>query len=150
MSFFPKNLKYLRKKFDISQEQLGFQVEKRQTTIGNWENKVSEPNINELVQISNFFGISLDYLILIDLEQGKVITEQDVLNFKEKGKVIGKPIGKVMGQNPPISEVQNKTSILNDPQEENMLWAVLQTLRQMDIKLDGVRDSVDSIASKKA
>ena len=42
-------------------------VKKGQTTIGNWENGKSEPSIDELLTISNYFDISTDILLKVDL-----------------------------------------------------------------------------------
>jgi transcriptional regulator with XRE-family HTH domain len=38
MNNFPKNLNYLPKLNDITQQQLAEQIKKANTTIGNWEN----------------------------------------------------------------------------------------------------------------
>jgi transcriptional regulator with XRE-family HTH domain len=52
-------------------------MSKGQTTIGNWENGVSEPNVEELLLLSNYFGTPVDILLKVDLsltnwEIGKV------------------------------------------------------------------------------
>lgn len=33
-----------------------------QTTYSNYENGISEPNIKKLIEIADFYGVSLDYL----------------------------------------------------------------------------------------
>jgi transcriptional regulator with XRE-family HTH domain len=44
----------------------------REKTWSNYENGVSEPGIEGLIQISNFFGVTLDALIVEDLnDDGK-------------------------------------------------------------------------------
>ena len=32
-------------------------------TIMNWENQIYEPNIKQLIQIANYFDVSIDYLL---------------------------------------------------------------------------------------
>ena len=68
MNFFPKNLRYLRRKLGQNQAQLSNLVNKKQNTIGNWENAVSEPGIRELSIIAKYFGVSLETLVSVDLE----------------------------------------------------------------------------------
>jgi transcriptional regulator with XRE-family HTH domain len=70
MNNFAKNLQFLRKKNSITQQQLADRLKKGNTTIGNWENGLSEPKIEELIILSNIFGISLQDLI--ETELGKI------------------------------------------------------------------------------
>ncbi len=67
MHFLGKNLRYLRKQTSKTQSEIASLIQKGQTTIGNWENGISEPNLNELLIISNFFDIRLDDLLKTDL-----------------------------------------------------------------------------------
>lgn len=62
-----KNIRFLRKQFPVTQSKLASLIGKGQTTIGNWENGISEPSIEELLILSNYFDISLDLLIKVDL-----------------------------------------------------------------------------------
>ncbi|MHA4807739.1 helix-turn-helix domain-containing protein [Flavitalea flava] len=74
MQFLGKNIKYLRKNLSENQSTIGSLVKKGQTTIGNWENGISEPNVEELLILSNYFDISLDVLIKVDLAQTTWLT----------------------------------------------------------------------------
>lgn len=69
MHYLGKNLRYLRKQMSKTQSEIASLIKKGQTTIGNWENGISEPNLDELLIISNFFDISLDILIKVDLAE---------------------------------------------------------------------------------
>jgi DNA-binding XRE family transcriptional regulator len=149
MNFLSKNLKYLRKRFAVSQEQLGLQVEKRQTTIGNWENEVSEPNVKELIVITNYFGLSLDDLILSDLEKSNLITEEVISLFKRNGNLKGNRIGNPIGKKPTNYEPANTGLSTANEGQETLLFAVLNTLRQMDGKIDTVRAGVEELKKKK-
>lgn len=60
-------MRYIRKQLSKTQSELASLLKKGQTTIGNWENGVSEPNLEELIVLSNYFDISLDTLIKTDL-----------------------------------------------------------------------------------
>ena len=67
MHYLGKNMRYLRKQLSKTQSEIASLIKKGQTTIGNWENGISEPNLDELLIISNFFDIPLDTLVKIDL-----------------------------------------------------------------------------------
>jgi len=69
MHFLGKNLRHLRKQTSKTQSEIASLIQKGQTTIGNWENGISEPNLNELLIISNYFDIPVDRLLKIDLSE---------------------------------------------------------------------------------
>lgn len=69
MHYLGKNMRYLRKQLSKTQSEIASLIKKGQTTIGNWENGISEPNLDELLIISNFFDIPLDTLIKVDLAE---------------------------------------------------------------------------------
>lgn len=58
---FSNNLRYLRKKFNLSQEDLANKLGyKSFTTIQKWESGVSEPSVSVVKQIAELFGVSMD------------------------------------------------------------------------------------------
>jgi len=72
MHYLGKNLRYLRKQMSKTQSEIASLIKKGQTTIGNWENGISEPNLDELLVISNFFDTPLDALIKVDLAESNM------------------------------------------------------------------------------
>ena len=80
MHFLGKNLRYLRKQLSKTQSEIASLIKKGQTTIGNWENGISEPSIEELLIISNFFDIPLDILIKVDLSETNAGHRQGALH----------------------------------------------------------------------
>lgn len=77
MHFLGKNIRHLRRQFGKTQTELAAMIGKRQTTIGNWENSISEPSIEELLLLSKYFNTSLDIMIKIDLGQTNWQSEKD-------------------------------------------------------------------------
>lgn len=58
---FSNNLRYLRKKFNMSQEDLANKLGyKSFTTIQKWESGVSEPSVSTVKQIAQIFSVSMD------------------------------------------------------------------------------------------
>ena len=65
---FPKNLRYLRKKSGLKQDDMLDFLRITRSTWSNYEIGFSNPKLPEVVNISKFFGVSLDDLVLQDLE----------------------------------------------------------------------------------
>lgn len=75
--FFGNNLKYLRKKLDLNQSKVASLVDKGDTTIGNWEKGISEPNFSELNILSQFFCVSVNDLLNTDLTNTQLIQKKE-------------------------------------------------------------------------
>lgn len=59
-----ENLRYYRKKFGFSQDQIAERLGyKSFTTIQKWEMGVSEPSLEKINTLANLFGVSIDHLI---------------------------------------------------------------------------------------
>lgn len=69
MEYFAKNLKLLRKLKDISQEEMSHQLGFSRTGWNNYENSRSKPGLEDLIKISNYFGIYESQLLHIDLPE---------------------------------------------------------------------------------
>ncbi|MBS1601985.1 MAG: helix-turn-helix transcriptional regulator [Bacteroidetes bacterium] len=69
-------MRYLRKQSSKTQSEIAALIKKGQTTVGNWENGISEPNLEELLIISNYFDIPLDTLLKVDLSEVNVYQRQ--------------------------------------------------------------------------
>src|SRR6516165_2297598 len=68
MNLFSKNLRYLRKKGNHNQDEIALLFNKQPNTIGNWENRKSEPGLAELLRLAEFFKVSAEDLLQKDLE----------------------------------------------------------------------------------
>lgn len=67
--YFSKNIKFLRKRRNRTQDELAFALKMKRPTLSGYENGVAEPGIAALTALSKYFGIAVDTLIKIDLEQ---------------------------------------------------------------------------------
>lgn len=67
--YLPKNIRYLRKKFDLSQDDLAAKLGyKSYTTIQKWESGVSEPPFKALAAMSKLFGCDMNEMANENLE----------------------------------------------------------------------------------
>ena len=64
---FGENLTFLRKSRGLSQEQLAEELDLTRQTISKWELNQSLPDLDFLLQLSDFFQVSTDDLIKKDL-----------------------------------------------------------------------------------
>lgn len=69
---FSNNLRYLRKKYDMSQEDLANKLGyKSFTTIQKWESGVSEPSVSMVKKIAELFGVTMDQITNDDLSDAE-------------------------------------------------------------------------------
>ncbi|MDY6065300.1 MAG: XRE family transcriptional regulator [Finegoldia sp.] len=64
-------IRELRKRNNMSQQELGKKLNVGKTTISNYETGYSEPDSNTLTKIANIFDVSVDYLLGIDSNPNK-------------------------------------------------------------------------------
>ena len=60
---FKERLKELRIEKNISQSELGKLVHMSKMAISHWESGHSEPSIKQLIVLSKYFDVTVDYLI---------------------------------------------------------------------------------------
>lgn len=60
---FAKNLRLLRKQENLKQSELAEKLSTTQRKISYWENGKYEPDINDLISLSEIFNVSIDDLI---------------------------------------------------------------------------------------
>jgi transcriptional regulator with XRE-family HTH domain len=82
-----KNLKYLRKKNGLTQASIRSRLGFTRSTWSNYETGVTNPSIDDLINFSRFFGVTLDELILRDLEANDPQPQKSI-----KKKTTGKPV----------------------------------------------------------
>lgn len=63
MNKFKERLKELRKEKNITQKKLAKELNISDDCVYNWESGRSEPSIIDLINLSNYFNVSIDYLV---------------------------------------------------------------------------------------
>ena len=56
-------IRILRKQFGLTQEELGKKMGVIKQTVSSWENNISEPNSEILLNMASVFDVSVDYLL---------------------------------------------------------------------------------------
>lgn len=78
MNYLAANISYLRKATGLSQAQVGAGVDAPRNTISNWETGYTEPQIEKIILLSQFFDVTVDQLLNVDLasKEYKANTQQ--------------------------------------------------------------------------
>ena len=62
-----QNIKNLRERKGLTQQELAVRVDVAQATVANWESGRREPDINILIRIAKLFNVTLDELVMKEL-----------------------------------------------------------------------------------
>ena len=67
---FHERLKELRETKGISQMELAKNLKMSQSAIAKWEKEKTEPTASAIILLSQYFGVSSDYLLGLENEDG--------------------------------------------------------------------------------
>jgi len=67
--YFSSNIKFLRKRRKKTQDDLAFALQMKRSTLSGYENNIAEPGISSLLRFSKYFGIAVDTLISVNLQE---------------------------------------------------------------------------------
>lgn len=77
-----QKLKTLLKENSMTQEDLAERLDVSRQAVGKWVNDKGIPEVGKLVQISNLFGVSTDYLLKEEYEEKNISEEKSVSEEK--------------------------------------------------------------------
>lgn len=73
-----ENIKFLRNAKKLSQEALSKELDIKRSTLSGYENNSSEPSIDMLIKLSNYFHVTVDQLIRKDLTNSNFSEDLDL------------------------------------------------------------------------
>ena len=89
------NLKYIRKKEGLSQEELAEKIEVSRQSVAKWESGETLPDIVKCRELANLFGTTIDNLINYSFEEEKLIENDTdgkfvfgIVKVGERGQVV--------------------------------------------------------------
>lgn len=83
-TFFDSNVRLLRKRKNLTQEDLAREVNTTRSTINNYENGIA-PSLENLLALSDHFGISMDTLFRVDMSK---LTQFQLLQLERQDHYI--------------------------------------------------------------
>lgn len=99
---FAKNLKELRKKYDLKQVELAKSTGISKSVLSYYESEKSEPTLSSLIKLSEAFGITIDELVSGDFtntdfinEEIKILEEVKFSNDKHKDETVLSDLNKL-------------------------------------------------------
>jgi transcriptional regulator with XRE-family HTH domain len=112
MSYFSKNLKFLREQRKLSQNKLAELSDVNQTTIARWESEEISPSLDNIYDVANVLNVSIADLTGRDLtNEQPVFDELELLFSKNK-------------------------DILTDDDKETIKFVIEKAKRKVDEQLD--------------
>lgn len=94
MGNFADNLRELRKKMELTQEELAGFLNVSFQTISKWERQERYPDITMLPVLAGFFGVSVDELLGVE-ESDQQLNQKQILQQWEKDNAVGKNLNNV-------------------------------------------------------
>ena len=74
-NYFSINIKFLREQKGLNQDDFAEIFDSKRSAVGHWEAGNSSPNLEKLLSIANYFGITLDKLVTEVLDDNITISE---------------------------------------------------------------------------
>jgi len=103
-------LRQLRKEMRMSQKELADHFNIKQNTVSNWENNIRKIDAGMLTRISEYFDVSIDYLLCrTDACSGIKLDDLQFALYTEMGKLTREDIGKVLEYAKFIGTQKNKS-----------------------------------------
>lgn len=113
-----KSIIEIRKKNDMTQEEMAERYHVTRQTISNWENGKSYPDLETLVNISEDFHVSLDVLLKGDRKMVSKMTREQKHGKRIKWKIVLGVLAGIMLVMASLYLLNNKTTSLNPGEYE--------------------------------
>ena len=65
--YFDSNIKLLRKRRKLTQDEVAEQLSMKRSTLSGYENRVAQPGLDVLLLFSSYYKISVDTILKVDL-----------------------------------------------------------------------------------
>lgn len=95
--YLAENIKYLRKKKGLNQNDFSAELGFSQPAVANWESKVRVPDIENIVKIAEFFKVSLDELVLHKLKPNNPFYVENIKYLRKKHEMTQDDMANLLG-----------------------------------------------------
>jgi len=140
------NLKELRKKIGVTQGQLAFALDKSQQIIANWEKNMGEPNIEELIKITRYFGITFEEFVadapLIEKENTSLSGKNAHLNAYPNAPLNAKKGAKTPAEEDNLGNIAADEGLDYATLAAVVNAAITGALRPINARLEGLERAV--------
>lgn len=133
-NFFASNLVHLRSLHNKTQTDIGLQVSKGHTTIGNWEKGKNLPSASDAYVISQYFEIDANDLMFTDLKK------ESVLSNKKIGENVGDSAGNDAGLESKYGFITSENERKKLPYKFYEILAIKELDYQLSIEIENLND----------
>lgn len=95
--YLAENIKYLRKKKGLNQNELADELGSKRSTVGNWENKERTPDLDSIIKIAELFEVSLDELVLHKLKPNNPFYVENIKYLRKKHEMTQEDMANLLG-----------------------------------------------------
>ncbi len=132
-NFLAKNLFFLRNSAKLKQHEIQDKLGIKRNTWSNWENEKSEPSLENLLKISDFFNVNIGDLVIEDFERQHTSFDSDTGVHEERP----------LYQKEPCTDCLHKEEVVNTQKQTiAALQGQIEAL-QMSLKLLAERELKD-------
>lgn len=148
MNYISKNLRFLRKRSNLTQEQFAVKVSMNRGNIASYEKGSAEPSIEKLQRITQHFNVDLNYFIEKDLEM--LQKERDNhLNFTVK--TASNSTANPESIDEMLETAQQNFAELNNDMQDDHLKKILQNNTEVSnfqvITLQNINNSLHKLST---
>jgi transcriptional regulator with XRE-family HTH domain len=135
VSLFSKNLRFLRKRENLNQEQIADLFHKKANTVGNWENQKSEPSLAELIRLGEYFKVTTQELVHTDLET--LYGSSGIVPAQSKEQRVK------------LFDTRELSAGVASEENPDAFWLILRELRSLNQKVDLLVSGLNSTGLKR-
>lgn len=129
---FSEKLKYIRNELRISQDELAGELGVSRQSISKWESGAAYPEIDKLITISNFFDVSIDYLLKDSYAADGIGAES-----------IDRTVLKFLASSADMEKISKR---LIDIAEDGIIEGdEIKEIEQISARLDGVIENIQKV-----
>lgn len=129
---FSEKLKYIRNELRISQDELAGELGVSRQSISKWESGSAYPEIDKLIMISNFFDVSIDYLLKDSYAADGIGAES-----------IDRTVLKFLASSADMEKISKR---LIDIAEDGIIEGdEIKEIEQISARLDGVIENIQKV-----
>lgn len=129
---FSEKLKYIRNELRLSQDELAGELGVSRQSISKWESGSAYPEIDKLIMISNFFDVSIDYLLKDSYAADGIGAES-----------IDRTVLKFLASSADMEKISKR---LIDIAEDGIIEGdEIKEIEQISARLDGVIENIQKV-----
>lgn len=98
-----KNIKFLRTQTGIKQRELAEKLGVTSTAVGMWEAGAREPELSKIINLSEYFGVTLDDLVLKEMKPPIPVYALNIAYLRREHNMTQQEIAELLGVSKTVS-----------------------------------------------